>query len=80
MKDASEIREMLIERLQISLQSPAMCGGELGILNLLEYITFIDERENEWKSYRRKLYESGAFRSTGIPWWILGCNQTNEKK
>ena len=66
MKTADQIRDMLLERLALCLRVPSMCGGELGILNLMEYLCFIDDREDEWRAERRKLSESGAFGSTGI--------------
>ena len=66
MKNASQIRDMLLERLLVCLRAPSMCGGELGVLNLMEYLTFIDDREDEWKAQRSALNESGAFGSTGV--------------
>jgi len=50
MRNADSIREMLLERLHFSLKRPDMCGGELGLLSLMEYLTFIDEREDERRS------------------------------
>ena len=66
MRDANAIRNLLLERLRLCLRSPGMCGGELVILNLMEYVTFIDERESDWQAEREKLNQIGAFRSTGV--------------
>ena len=66
MRESLAIRTFLLQRLHSCLRAPSMCGGELGVLNLMEYVTFIDEREDEWYSYRRDLTDTGAFRSTGL--------------
>ena len=78
MRDAASIREMLLKRLHLCLRVPNMCGGELGLLNLMEYLTFIDERENEWRLHRNALSESNAFRSTGLHGGF--CSATGQVK
>lgn len=66
MKTAVEIREFLLERLRLSLFRPGMCGGELGILNLFEYVTLIDERIDEWRQHRAELHRIKAFNAGGV--------------
>lgn len=66
MKTAAEIREFLLARLRLCLFRPGLCGGELGILNLFEYLTFIDERDEEWQEYRAELHRTKAFNSRGL--------------
>ena len=43
-----------------------MCGRELGILNLMEYVTFIDERQEEWSHWRKELHRRKAFNACGV--------------
>ena len=43
-----------------------MCGGELGILNLMEYVTFIDERTDDWMHRRKELHHRKAFNARGV--------------
>jgi hypothetical protein len=66
MKTAEEIRDYLLERLRLSIFKPCMCGGELGILNLFEYVTFADERSDHWQQHRKALYETKAFSAGGV--------------
>lgn len=66
MKTADEIRDFLLERLRLCLFRPGICGGELGILNLFEYITFIEERRERWLQHRRALHQSKGFNSRGV--------------
>ncbi len=66
MKTANEIREFLLNRLRVCLFRPSMCGGEMGILNLFEYVTFIDERSDEWWQHRAELHRVKAFNAQGV--------------
>ena len=66
MKSAPEIREFLLARLRCVLRRPSMCGGELGILNLMEYVTFIDERTDDWMRRRKALHHRKAFNARGV--------------
>jgi hypothetical protein len=66
MKNAEEIRGMLLERLRYCLRSPTSFGGEVSILSMMEFMAFVDDREDEWKQHRKELRETGAFLSTGI--------------
>ena len=79
MTTANQIRDMLLERLALCMRVPSMCGGELGILNLMEYLSFIDDREDEWRAERRKLSESGAFGPTGIHGGFWAATRQNER-
>lgn len=66
MRSAAEIREYLLARLRCALRRPGMCGSELGILNLMDYMTFIDERSGEWRGYRNELFHRKAFTAGGV--------------
>ena len=61
MKTAVEIRDYLLRRLQCTLLRPSMSGGELGILNLMEYVSFIGDRSQEWQGHRKELHERKCF-------------------
>ncbi|MEZ6096378.1 MAG: hypothetical protein R3C03_19475 [Pirellulaceae bacterium] len=81
MKSAAEIRTYLLARLQCALLRPGMCGGELGILNLMEYVTFIDERSMEWQHRRKELHERKCFNAGGVTGGfrqVLGFRQNGE--
>ncbi|MBX3417715.1 MAG: hypothetical protein KF851_08940 [Pirellulaceae bacterium] len=44
MKSPAEIYEFLLCRLRHAIRRCSMHGGESAILNLMDYITFVDER------------------------------------
>ncbi len=66
MKSAPEIREFLLARLRCVLRRPSMCGGELGILNLMEYVTYVDEKTDDWMHRRQELHRRKAFNAGGV--------------
>lgn len=66
MKTAVEIRDYLLRRLQCTLLRPSMSGGELGILNLMEYVSFIGDRSQEWQGHRKELHERKCFNAGGV--------------
>lgn len=66
MKSAPEIRDFLLARLPCVLRRPGMCGSELGILNLMEYVTFIDERTDDWMHRLKELHHRKAFNARGV--------------
>ena len=66
MRTADEIRARLLDDLNHALTHLSMYGGEVAARQLLSDITFVDEREHEFKSHMQVLQDRGAFLSTGV--------------
>lgn len=66
MKSSAEIYEFLLCRLRHVIRRSGMHGGESAILNLMDYITFVDERKDEWKRWRQELTSRQAINARGV--------------
>ncbi|MES4902821.1 MULTISPECIES: hypothetical protein [unclassified Streptomyces] len=61
-----EIRDYLVDRLNLALRRPGMMGGELGLRLLLDHLLFVERREEAWAEERRAMEERGAWTATGV--------------
>lgn len=66
MKSSAEIYEFLLCRLRHAIRRSEMHGGEGAILNLMDYITFVDGRTDEWKRWRQELTSRQAINARGV--------------
>lgn len=65
-RTGAELREYLLNRLNLALRRPGMFGAEIALVALGDAIAFADRREAQWRAERDSLDARGASSATGV--------------
>ena len=65
-RTGAELREYLLNRLNLALRRPGMFGAEIALIALGDAIAYADRRESDWQDERDTLDARGASSAVGV--------------
>jgi hypothetical protein len=65
LRSSIEIRDFLVDQLNLMLRRPGMYGGEMAILLATDHLAYIERGEDAWAAGLEAMRDRGAFVCTG---------------
>ncbi|WP_106401294.1 hypothetical protein [Actinocorallia populi] len=66
LRTSLEIRDHLIEQLNLTLRRPGMYGGETAVRIMFDHLAYVEGREEAWACGLEAMRKRTAFTSTGV--------------
>jgi hypothetical protein len=66
LRSSTEIRDYLVDQLNMTLRRPGMFGGEMAIRLVIDHLVHVERREEAWVRQRQAMEDRGAFTVTGV--------------